>query len=69
MPPGSGFGFEDRDLVADLHQVVRHGQAGDARADHRDLLVVAAIRAAACADCSLRGECRKSPRLRAELCR
>ena len=35
--------FEDGDFVADLDQVVRHGEAGDARADHGDALVVAAI--------------------------
>ncbi len=33
---GLGVGLEDRDLVAELHQVVRHGEARHARADHRD---------------------------------
>ena len=38
-----GSGFENRDLVADPHQVVRHGESRNAGADHGDALVVAAI--------------------------
>ena len=40
---GLGIGLEDGDLVADLDEVVRHGEAGDACADNRDFFIVAAI--------------------------
>jgi hypothetical protein len=36
--------FKYRDLVAHLRQVMRHGQAGDARAHHGDAFIVAAAR-------------------------
>ncbi len=35
--------FKDGDLVADLDQVVRHGETADSRADYRHALVVPAI--------------------------
>ena len=54
---GFAVALEDGDLVADRDQVVRHGEAADAGADHRDALVVAAIRAAASRRCSPRGRC------------
>src|SRR5208283_365599 len=38
-----GVRFKDGDLVADLYEVVRDGEAGDAAADDRDFFVVAAI--------------------------
>ena len=40
---GFAVGFEDGDFVADADEVVRHGQAGDAGADHGDPFVIAAI--------------------------
>jgi hypothetical protein len=36
--------LEDRDFVAERHQVVRHGQRGAAGADQRDLLAVLDLR-------------------------